>query len=688
MQIMNSLTEDPASKRNVIWYSGFAESPIMQRAWQSQIEPNAHSTIASAMSSIYHHDSTSKGLQPPPVGPASQQRYMPDRPLSCRPAYFEPYSAPPGLNSGFFAPGMFNVAPHLQLIPEYRHQHYSVPPASWSGTSTGSRNVLPRDILPRDMNPIEKELASSLNLTRALQYKCGYCGVIKTSTSGISNTRTRIRCNCGGGQQDGQLRLHGKWFPVDQMRQQVQLSFKDFRKKRKDQQPSSKHPEPKMPLAPHSNDGLVPSQTGTDATPAAPAFSAQRFWPKEESFGHQMAMMPEQPAQAQPLPAQDRSEPIWTSSENSASLSISTRNADSLDESPQPVKRMKTNTHSSAPSFHLCNVPKTLLRSDTVEQEIPATLDLDLLATVCHAESSAAAFGTGNANGRNPERLEVLTGKPEPDGADGSSKMSSHLSFVAHFGFVFLAFISGMMKFTSDMPNPVVDIPNLTEMSKILDASGPISISESLPEVASQLLFWLSPVVCLMGAFWCWYLPVQATTLLRKLNLDLSDHRDGVAADTYLILAYIYVVIPLFQLAEACQAYLTSGSLQDAIIRYLTYPLILAVGVYRLQMSKEMFLRTRRVLVLIGIPSWCILQQHASYTIWWSMIARFQILSVVVNTSLIDHLQESLFVLAGVLVVSPPGLFAIAGIFPVGVIGMCAKILCIQQNIPWLPIKN
>merc|ERR1712086_206937 len=135
MQIMNSLTEDPASKRNVIWYSGFAESPIMQRAWQSQIEPNAHSTIASAMSSIYHHDSTSKGLQPPPVGPASQQRYMPDRPLSCRPAYFEPYSAPPGLNSGFFAPGMFNVAPHLQLIPEYRHQHYSVQRASKRHTS-------------------------------------------------------------------------------------------------------------------------------------------------------------------------------------------------------------------------------------------------------------------------------------------------------------------------------------------------------------------------------------------------------------------------------------------------------------------------------------------------------------------------------------------------------------------------
>ena len=33
------------------------------------------------------------------------------------------------------------------------------------------------------------------------------------------------------------------------------------------------------------------------------------------------------------------------------------------------------------------------------------------------------------------------------------------------------------------------------------------------------------------------------------------------------------------------------------------------------------------------------------------------------NTSLIDHLQEYLFVLTGVLAVNPPGLFAILGIF-------------------------
>ena len=349
-----------------------------------------------------------------------------------------------------------------------------------------------------------------------------------------------------------------------------------------------------MPLEPHSKDGHGPSQTGTNTTPAAPVFPAQKVWPTEESTGHQMTMLPEQSAQA--APPEDRSEPIsrmWdrrysapfdrfelhlghpnnhdrehhrvcTAAEvKNASRSITTRNADSFDDAPQPAERMKANTHSSAPSFHLCNVPKTLLHSDTVEQEIPATLGLDLLATVCRAESgSIAAFGTGNANGHNIERLELSTGKAELDGADESSKLPSHLSFVPYFGFAFLVLISGMLKYKFDAPNPVLtyltlgtpkpglDSADQIEMNRILNASEPISISESLPEIDSQLPFWLSPV-CLIGAFGCWYLPVRSKALLRKLNLDLSDHRDGVAADTYLILAYIYVVIPLFQLACA-----------------------------------------------------------------------------------------------------------------------------------------
>ena len=39
-------------------------------------------------------------------------------------------------------------------------------------------------------------------------YECYYCGSHSATTSGISNGRTRIRCDCGGTNQDGVRRLH------------------------------------------------------------------------------------------------------------------------------------------------------------------------------------------------------------------------------------------------------------------------------------------------------------------------------------------------------------------------------------------------------------------------------------------------------------------------------------------------
>ena len=43
-------------------------------------------------------------------------------------------------------------------------------------------------------------------------YRCGYCQQTVLSTSGYSCGRTpRIRCDCGGIQQDGKKRLHSKY---------------------------------------------------------------------------------------------------------------------------------------------------------------------------------------------------------------------------------------------------------------------------------------------------------------------------------------------------------------------------------------------------------------------------------------------------------------------------------------------
>ena len=42
------------------------------------------------------------------------------------------------------------------------------------------------------------------------KYRCGYCGRNKESSSGAHNKRTRIRCECGGPNQDGKARMHSK----------------------------------------------------------------------------------------------------------------------------------------------------------------------------------------------------------------------------------------------------------------------------------------------------------------------------------------------------------------------------------------------------------------------------------------------------------------------------------------------
>ena len=60
-------------------------------------------------------------------------------------------------------------------------------------------------------NTVDAGMAPSLefpNLVWQTWYRCDYCGIAKASTSGVKNSRTRIRCQCGGTRQDGVLRLH------------------------------------------------------------------------------------------------------------------------------------------------------------------------------------------------------------------------------------------------------------------------------------------------------------------------------------------------------------------------------------------------------------------------------------------------------------------------------------------------
>jgi len=48
-------------------------------------------------------------------------------------------------------------------------------------------------------------------LLSPIQYKCGYCGRIKTSLSTGQDGRVRIRCECGGKHNDSNPRMHAMW---------------------------------------------------------------------------------------------------------------------------------------------------------------------------------------------------------------------------------------------------------------------------------------------------------------------------------------------------------------------------------------------------------------------------------------------------------------------------------------------
>lgn len=47
------------------------------------------------------------------------------------------------------------------------------------------------------------------------QYKCSYCGKIKTSSSMGNDGKVRIRCGCGGQHQDRVSRMHAAWRRLD-----------------------------------------------------------------------------------------------------------------------------------------------------------------------------------------------------------------------------------------------------------------------------------------------------------------------------------------------------------------------------------------------------------------------------------------------------------------------------------------
>jgi len=185
---------------------------------------------------------------------------------------------------------------------------------------------------------------------------------------------------------------------------------------------------------------------------------------------------------------------------------------------------------------------------------------------------------------------------------------------------------------------------------------------------------------CLLGAIGCSYLPIWAKRLLRKLSLDTDDsHKANEVRASWTVTYYCYVM-PWFQVALAFQTYNESGSLHKAITSHLVLPCV--VVSLALMTHGHGLCRIRRVLLFVGFPIFCVLQETAPYEFWCVEIARWHLQGAVTNTSLIVPLQESLFILAAMFLVSPHRLINIIAIVVAGMFASSAKILWIRSNDP------
>ena len=79
-----------------------------------------------------------------------------------------------------------------------------------------SNKSLRRNGTQRNKNQVSKKRTRSGQIPQIYEqkiynYRCGYCGRVKSSSSLASDGRVRIRCECGAGRYDKKPRMHAKW---------------------------------------------------------------------------------------------------------------------------------------------------------------------------------------------------------------------------------------------------------------------------------------------------------------------------------------------------------------------------------------------------------------------------------------------------------------------------------------------
>ena len=217
----------------------------------------------------------------------------------------------------------------------------------------------------------------------------------------------------------------------------------------------------------------------------------------------------------------------------------------------------------------------------------------------------------------------------------------------------------------------------LTEAGQI-EARGNNAIWTSENDGHLQLLLSLC---CLLGATWCWYLPTWAKNWLAKLELE-TDTVNAVGR-TWIRIYFCYM-LPLIQMGCTFKSYQDSGSIIPVISRnlhcFFLVPLLLL-------QTDENIIRIRRVVLVtrLGLMiGWSIVYQVDWHVVDWSWnyetLVRWNLCSAVIYNSVIDHLQDSLLILAAVLVANPSGFINVLGVTIVSIVAICIKLMWHQFN--------
>ena len=194
--------------------------------------------------------------------------------------------------------------------------------------------------------------------------------------------------------------------------------------------------------------------------------------------------------------------------------------------------------------------------------------------------------------------------------------------------------------------------------------------------------------LALLGAAWCWHLPIWAKDWLGRVELERNTTK---AVRRTCMRFFLYIPMPLVQIVKA-RSYQGSGSVQTSssqllglsgIIFLFVIPILLQADGNASGMPRGCIRRAGLLahgvlskLLTVGTGVQTFTLEEA-----WSDIARWYFCSALIYTSLIDHLQDSLFILALCLAASPAGLMWTVGLTLTSMAALCGKLMWCRLHL-------